>query len=346
MLKKSLIILLVFGSIPSCRHAKKKPDSHTEPSTTEIVAEAEVSSEEFAAAPTTNAPVIADVAQTQAPATEAAPETESEPATEAEPVTEAAPETEPETEAEPEPETEPPAPQVPDGRSFPIVYEDSGVKINIEKKWYNDTWCYVAHVRMTDYSRLKTGLANGSYGSSQRPASFAAEHGCLLTVNGDYAEGDRKSVLRRGVIYNADKEFARGVYSQNSGRLTEVFGESLNDLAGRGYTESFGFNAGTLVRDGVSIYLRKDGGKSAQRTLIGTTGEPGDIYIVVTEGRYTDGVSRGLQYYEAGDLLESLGCSFGFALDGGGSSAMVWNGRILTKTDEQKTTGFVYVTRP
>lgn len=229
--------------------------------------------------------------------------------------------------------------------SFPIYYEDAGVKITITKQWYVGAWCYIAHVQMSDYSRLKTGMARDAYGYDELPASFAARHDCLLTVNGDYAEGDRKGVLRAGNIYASSSAIVQGVYSRNTGQLSQGGGKTLSELVGMGYTDSFGFGAGDLVVDGKSVYLRKDGGKSTQRTLIGTTGTPGDIYIVVTEGRYCDGVSRGLQYYEAGDLLESLGCSFGIALDGGICSALVWDGCVLNRNPPQKTTGFVYITK-
>lgn len=230
--------------------------------------------------------------------------------------------------------------------SYPIRYDDNGVKITIEKQWYLGTCCYIAHVQLSDYSRLKTGLAEDNYGSDELPAAFAASHNGLLTINGDYAEGDGKGVLRRGTIYGSAGQIPDAAYSQESGRFTAADGATIAALAEAGYTESFGFGAPVLVRDGKSIYGRKDGGKSTQRTLIGTTGEPGDIYLVVTEGRYTDGASRGLQYYEAGDLLESLGCDYGIALDGGGSSTMVWNGQKLNENIRQEVTGFVYVTGP
>ena len=230
--------------------------------------------------------------------------------------------------------------------SFPIRYQDEGVQIEIEKQDYIGTCCYVAHIRLTDYARLKTGMAKDSYGRSERPARFAEKHGCLLTVNGDYSEGVKKGVLRCGVIYRGDDTVADGAYSQKTGVLAAGNGATLSELAALGYTDSFGFGAGVLVKDGKSVYYRKDGGKRAQRTLIGTTGVPGEIYIVVTEGRYSDDVSPGLQYYEAGDLLESLGCAYGIALDGGGSSSMVWNGRVLDRNRSRKVTGFVYIARP
>ena len=226
---------------------------------------------------------------------------------------------------------------------YPIRYEDSGVTITINKQWYVGAWCYVAHIQASDYSRLKTGMTNDAYGVHSTASSFAAAHNALLTVNGDYAEGEGKGAIRNGRIYHSDDRTQQAVYSQSTGILESGQGRTIAELAQMGYTDTFNFGANDLVVEGKSVYLRKDGGKSAQRTLIGTTGTPGDIYLVVTEGRYSDGVSRGLQYWEAGDLLESLGCYYGIALDGGGSSTMVWNGKVLNHTSERSLTGFVYI---
>ncbi len=227
---------------------------------------------------------------------------------------------------------------------FPILYRDSGVEIKIEKQWYLGTCCFIAHIRLTDFARLMTGIAKDRYGRSEQSARFAENHGCLLTVNGDYSEGLKKGVLRSGVIYRDEDTVPDAAYSQKTGLLSAGNGATLSELSVQGYTDSFGFGAGVLVQDGKSVYFRKDGGKKAQRTLIGTTGAPGDIYIVVTEGRNSDGISPGLQYFEAGDLLESLGCTYGIALDGGASSSMVWDRRVLVQNRSRKVTGFVYIT--
>ena len=230
--------------------------------------------------------------------------------------------------------------------SYPIRYSDGGISITVDRQWYLGAWCYIAHIRMTDYTRLKTAMARDRYGASEKISSFVSRNDCLLAVNGDYAEGNGKGVIRNGVVFRDGISTARALYSQKTGRLTASEKKLFSELARLGYTDSFEFSTTELVVDSKSIYLRKDGGKSTQRTLIGTTGVPGEIYLVVTEGKYSDGVSRGLQYWEAGDLLESLGCTLGIALDGGGSSAMVWNGRILNAyNDVREITGFVYVNK-
>ena len=230
------------------------------------------------------------------------------------------------------------------GSGFPIRYADDTLELTVTKEWYVGAWCYIAHIRTSDYSRFGTDIAAGGYGSRETVSSFQKRCGSVLTVNGDYAEGYSLGVIRGGRVYRDGHCTAQAIYSQRTGLFCgERNDMTLSELAAQGYTDTFEFTPAQLVVDGVSVYGRKDGGKSAQRTLIGWGDAPGDIYLIVTEGRYSDGVSRGLQYYEAGDLIASLGCRSGLALDGGGSSEMMFMGRILNSVSERRVTGFIYV---
>lgn len=89
--------------------------------------------------------------------------------------------------------------------------------------------------------------------------------------------------------------------------------------------------------------IAPSGGGRAQRTFIGTNGAPGDIWIVVTEGRGSDGVSAGLTMQECAEFLKAKGCTFGIPLDGGGSTTMVFNGmRLNHVSSERAVVDFVY----
>ena len=80
------------------------------------------------------------------------------------------------------------------------------------------------------------------------------------------------------------------------------------------------------------------GNKSSlrQRTFVGTNGDAGNFWIVVCNGKdaygkKADGYSKGLNTYGEGTILKSLGCNYGFNLDGGGSSTMVYLGKTINK---------------
>lgn len=65
---------------------------------------------------------------------------------------------------------------------------------------------------------------------------------------------------------------------------------------------------------------------------------------MVSDGRYNDGESAGLTYHECAKYLKSKGCTQGTALDGGGSSTMVWKGNILnaSQSNERAVIDFIY----
>lgn len=86
----------------------------------------------------------------------------------------------------------------------------------------------------------------------------------------------------------------------------------------------------TLLDDG-KILGKKKQNAFCQRTFIGTNGKPGDFWIVVSNGRYSDKYSKGLNAYGEGKILKGLGCKYGYNLDGGGSSTMVYLGKNINK---------------
>jgi hypothetical protein len=65
-------------------------------------------------------------------------------------------------------------------------------------------------------------------------------------------------------------------------------------------TDTFCFGPPNLVN---SVVLGTNSGARAQRTFIGTNGQPGDLWIVVSDGRYNDGESAGLTWYEGAEYL-------------------------------------------
>jgi len=64
------------------------------------------------------------------------------------------------------------------------------------------------------------------------------------------------------------------------------------------------------------------------RTAAGITGD-GDLVLVVVDGRQRD--SRGVDLLELATLMRDLGCVEALNLDGGGSSTLVVNGRLVNR---------------
>ena len=106
-------------------------------------------------------------------------------------------------------------------------------------------------------------------------------------------------------------------------------------------TDTFCFGPPNLIN---GVVTGTNGGARAQRTFVGTNGNAGDIWICVSDGRYNDGESAGLTFYEAAEFLQSKGCTFGVHLDGGGSSTMYFNGKVLNaaKNGQRSVVDFLY----
>lgn len=236
-------------------------------------------------------------------------------------------------------------------KPWPKEYSDDTCKITITKEWYKNAWCYIAHLEFTDYARFGTSCANGKYrGGNERIESAHKRLNAILTVNGCYsAPYLNYPVARSGKVCNNKGCTVPAVYSRSNGKLMSAWetggvagikGHSLSSLVSSGkVSDTFCF--GPPILQGGRVTCGSGGGR-AQRTTIGTNGKAGDIWIVVSDGRYVDGSSPGLTFTECANLMKSKGCNFAVPLDGGGSSGMMFQGKLLNKTSGRAVVDFVY----
>ena len=242
-----------------------------------------------------------------------------------------------------------------DTNGYPKTYSDATCDITISKEWYEDAWCYIAHIQFTDYARFGTSCANGEYDNGYETTSHAANRlDAIFAVNGCYsAPYLNYTVVRSGELCNGSGKnlWCPAVYSTQNGLLQSAWesggtagiaGVNVDSLVESCLvTDTFCFGPPILV-DG-TVTAGSDTSR-AQRTFIGTNGNPGDIWIVVSEGRNADGESAGLTYSQCARLLGEKGCIFGVPLDGGGSSTMVFQGKVLNsaKAGQRSVVDFVY----
>lgn len=236
---------------------------------------------------------------------------------------------------------------------WPKGYIDDTAKITIYKEWYENAWVYAAHLEFTDYARLSTDSAYGKYNSGRERVSAAAERiGAVFIVNGDWAipgnMANSYAIARGGKVVSNRTIRVMGVYDNKSGLLMNpdeigITGKNLKDIVEAGtITDTFQFADEFLVGGEITV---KQSSARAQRTFIGTNGNPGDIWVCVSDGRNNDGESSGLTGYQCAAYLQSKGCVFGLPLDGGGSSAMWFNGEVLNANgkNERAVADFLYL---
>ena len=259
---------------------------------------------------------------------------------------------EPETETEPETKIEIEKPQE-EKIIYPIEYFDSSSSITIVKQWFKNAWCYIAHLEFDDYTRFSSSVAKDQRGWYETTSDAAERLGAIFCINGPYNWGELEkayAVIRNGIVhYDININEDLGIYNSATGKLENakdlgISGKLASEVVSNKLaTDTFKFWNSTLIKNGLNV-SNQDNYSRAQRTFIATNGEAGNIYAIVSEGRYVDGESPGLTKNECAELLLQLGCTYGIMLDGGGSSTMVWNGEILNsaKSNERAVVDFVY----
>ncbi len=217
---------------------------------------------------------------------------------------------------------------------------------------------YTADVRLSEATALRSAFANNEYGTNitAKPSRIAGEHNAILAVNGDYYGFRQDGILiRNGVVYR-DSPTREGLAFYTDGRV-EVYDETTTTAqrlldAGVWNTCSFGpalVKGGSVISgiDQVEVDTNV-GNHSIQgtqpRTAIGWI-EDNHYLLMVVDGR-EEGYSRGVTMTELADLMVSLGCQTAYNLDGGGSSAMYFNGQIINQPSnggERDTSDILYI---
>lgn len=217
---------------------------------------------------------------------------------------------------------------------------------------------YVAEVTLGDATALRSAFADDQFGENiiQTTSEIAEAHGAVFAVNGDYYGFRSTGIeIRNGVVYR-DEPARQGLAFFLDGHV-EVYDETQTSAdalvaAGVWNTLSFGpaiVENGTAVAGIDSVEIDTNvGNHSIQgdqpRTAIGVRGD-NDLVFVVVDGRQS-GYSDGVTLPELADILISLGATTAYNLDGGGSSTMYFNGRVVNSPSnggERGTSDILYV---
>jgi exopolysaccharide biosynthesis protein len=223
-------------------------------------------------------------------------------------------------------------------------YADENIKIAIETVYQYDTKIYIADIQLSDVSYLKTAFAKGTYGRNikETTSNMAKDNNAIFAVNGDYyGFRDYGFVLRNGILYretpgNSD---ALAVSSTGDFSIVNEKGTDARSLADSGAWQilSFGpvlIEGGNIVVTGNSEVSKAM--KSNPRTAIGQISSL-HYLMVVSDGRTQD--SAGLSLLELAQLMADRGCTAAYNLDGGGSSTMWFNGKVVNNPTDGKSSG-------
>jgi exopolysaccharide biosynthesis protein len=216
------------------------------------------------------------------------------------------------------------------------TYEDENIKISYTQYESNGTTIHVADVQLSSVEYLKTAFAQDTYGKNvtESTSDMAEANNAVLAVNGDYYGVQEKGyVIRNGVVYRdkAGTEDVLCIYADGSMKIIDPSTVTAQELVEQGVWQAFSFGPG-LVEDGEIAVSEKDevgrAKASNPRTAIGIIDELHYLFVV-SDGRTEE--SAGLSLYELASFLQKLGATTAYNLDGGGSSAMVFQGELINR---------------
>lgn len=215
-------------------------------------------------------------------------------------------------------------------------YETSTLKVTVEPRETSYTKYWVCRIKTFSPAQLRSALNGGTYGNPRTPTSAeVAAHNGVIGVNGSgfsYGSGipaEGKSMIKEGEVYN--DVYSNGnimCVTSDGGMFTAVAGMTTEEMLNRSVIDTYCFGP-TLVENGQRYEISGDFNQTYryQRTAVGMV-SPGDYYIVVVDGKGAGG-SEGMTYEEIQDVFLDLDCQYAYMMDGGGSTTLVFKGRVI-----------------
>ena len=236
---------------------------------------------------------------------------------------------------------------------YPIIedlyYKDENIEIDIEEKYFYrdyrgdviETRYFVIDLQLSDIEYLRTYFREENGKVEKATTSELAEDvGAIFAINGDYFSF-RKSgfVVRNYVTYrDTRRKLSDPVLNGDDTLFILPNGSFMmfdeNDpIFDHGLPSdifhAFSFGPRLIENNTIKVNKHSEAGQSAEsnpRTAIGMI-EPGHYIILVSEGRLYD--HDGMTLLEIAQILDGLGCRDAYNLDGGSSTTLYFNGKVI-----------------
>lgn len=220
--------------------------------------------------------------------------------------------------------------------STPTQYQDQDMTLTLETKRMFESDVYVVTMQLRSLNVMQSLFARDQFGKNitESTSAMARRANAVLAINGDfYGFRFRGLVIRNGRLYldtprSAPDNMAMLIHSD--GTMSAVLEGSVagEDVVASHVLHSYSFGP-VLVNDGEIQSLASNfAAKKNPRTAIGMIA-PYHYVIVVADGRTAQ--SAGLTMKELAQTFVSLGATFAYNLDGGGSSALWFQNRIVNR---------------
>ncbi|MBP1587934.1 MAG: phosphodiester glycosidase family protein [Clostridia bacterium] len=221
-------------------------------------------------------------------------------------------------------------------------YHNGSVDIVITKYRQHGTDIYVADVLMRDVFSLRAAFAKNTYGKNiiETTSQQAKNNHAVLAINGDfYGKRENGYVVRNGQAWRTTVSGRNERNTKDDLAVLQdgsfmCFSEDempFDELVTLGPWQVFSFGP-AIIKDGEICVRQGDDVmnhlSSNPRTAIAEIA-PLHYLLVVSDGRTDD--NEGLSLLEMAQFLKSLGAVEAYNFDGGGSTAMYFNGKIINK---------------
>lgn len=212
---------------------------------------------------------------------------------------------------------------------------------------------FIAKVKLFDPGSFRVVLAGDKLGRLETTSSAAKRKGGILAINGGgfYMEKGASRLIGNTVINGKLVEpfngypgtlFFTGI--NRSGQVIGTVPHKESDIMNLNPYQGVSFIP-VLLKNGQKQVIPAEWKKTKQpRTIIGKYAND-DLIMIVIDGRQGDW-SVGITLERLQDKLLELGVKDAYNLDGGGSSAMYFNGKILNRpsgNNERKVVNNVVV---
>lgn len=196
---------------------------------------------------------------------------------------------------------------------------------------------WISTIRIQEASQLKSAFAGDEFSlkNREKTSDIAARHEAVFAVNGAAAGfNERSYVIRDGVIYRAtDLDCPPLIIKENGDFAIFGYGElSGEEILGMGGVHTYDFGPDLIKDYEISDY--GDGWYKKvkdPRTAIGQKG-PLEYVVIVADGRSKK--SDGASFYDLALEFQKRGCRWAYALDGGGSTTLYFNGKVLNEPSD------------
>jgi exopolysaccharide biosynthesis protein len=221
-------------------------------------------------------------------------------------------------------------------------YKDDSISIEIWEERAYDTDIYLAEIEVGSVGLLKTAFAKDSYGKNVKAATsdIASSKNAIFAINGDYyGFRDEGHVLRNGVSYRETGD-GEALVMDFSGGFTIANETEIGEDLLKNAWQIWSFGPALVLEGNVAVPENAEisgrASSSNPRTAIGEI-SPLHYIAIVSDGR--NGISKGLSLHELASVLKTFGCKTAYNLDGGGSSTMWFNGRVVNNPTDGRRSG-------